>query len=112
MIKSLTITNHLGESIELELGAPEKSGLFISQIEGLGPPKATVNTSDMATNDGSLFNSSRVGQRNIVLTLGFLFNPTIEDSRQKSYKFFPFSRYLKDSKTVRSEGVTHTWRTA
>ena len=95
MIKSLTITNHLGESIELELGAPEKSGLFISQIEGLGPPKATVNTSDMATNDGSIFNSSRVGQRNIVLTLGFLFNPTIEDSRQKSYKYFPIKKRIR-----------------
>ena len=95
MIKSLTITNHLGESIKLELGAPEKSGFFVSQIEGLGPPKATINTSEMATNDGSLFNSSRVGQRNIVLTLGFLFKPDIETVRQMSYKYFPIKKRIR-----------------
>lgn len=95
MIKSLTITNHLGESIKLELGFPEKSGFFVSQIEGLGPPKATINTSDMSTTDGSLFNSSRVGQRNIVLTLGFLFNPDVETVRQMSYKYFPIKKRIR-----------------
>lgn len=95
MIKSLTITNHLGESIKLELGFPEKSGFFISQIEGLGPPKATINTSEMATTDGSLFNSSRVTQRNIVLTLGFLFKPNIETVRQMSYKYFPIKKRIR-----------------
>ena len=94
MIKSLTITNHLGESIELELGGPEKSGFFISKIEGLGPSKATINTAEMATGDGSLFNSSRVMQRNIVLTLGFLSDPTIEDVRQRSYKYFPIKKQI------------------
>lgn len=95
MIRSLTITNHLGESIKIELGDPEKSGFFISQIEGLGPPKATINTSDMSTTDGSLFNSSRVGQRNIVLTLGFLFNPDVETVRQMSYKYFPIKKRIR-----------------
>lgn len=95
MIKSLTIENHLGESINIELENPEKSGFFISKIEGLGPPKAIINTSDMATNDGSLFNSSRVGQRNIVLTLGFLSKPTIEYVRQLTYKYFPIKKQIR-----------------
>lgn len=95
MIKSITVTNYLGESITLEMGSPDKSGLFIKQIDGLGPPSATINAKELATSDGGVFNSARVNSRNIVLTLGFLFNPTIEDMRQLTYKFFPIKQKLR-----------------
>ena len=92
MIKSVTVTNYLGESIKLELGFPEKSGFLIQSITGLGPSKADINVSEIATNDGSIYNSARTTTRNIVFTLGFLFNPTIEDMRQLSYKYFPLKK--------------------
>lgn len=97
MIKKVTVTNHLGESVTLELRSPEKSGFFIREngIDGLGPSKATINTTEVATNDGSLFNSARARSRNIVFDLGFLPNPTIEHTRQNSYKYFPIKRRIE-----------------
>lgn len=95
MIKLIKITNYLGESLTLEMGSPEKSGLFIKQIEGLGPPKADINAKELATSDGGVYNSARANTRNIVLTLGFLFNPSVEDMRQLTYKYFPIKKKLK-----------------
>lgn len=95
MIKSIKITNYLGESLTLEMGSPDKSGLFIKKIEGLGPPKADINAKELATSDGGVYNSARATTRNIVLTLGFLFNPTIEDMRQLTYKYFPIKQKLR-----------------
>ena len=68
MIKSVTVTNNLGESIVLELRFPEKSGFLIKEggITGLGPAKATINSTESVTVDGASFNSAHVGQRNIV----------------------------------------------
>lgn len=94
MIKSLTVTNFLGESIVLELGRPEKSGFIIESIEGLGPCTATINAKEQATADGAIYNSARVNSRNIVLSLKFLFAPTIEEVRQKSYKYFQIKKPL------------------
>ena len=94
MIKALTATNFKGEALRMELANPDPSGLIIKQIEGLGPPKATINTSELATIDGSLFASSRCQNRNIVITLAMMFKPTIEDSRQKTYKYFPIKKPL------------------
>ena len=53
MIKSVTVVNHLGESLKLDLASPEKSGFIVKSIEGLGPVKATVNTTKMSTTDGA-----------------------------------------------------------
>ena len=93
MIKSVIVTNYLGESVQLRLGELEpKSGLLITNIDGLGPAKANVNTTEMATNDGDVYNSSRLTKRNIVLTLRFGWVPTIEQARQNSYKYFPIKR--------------------
>lgn len=95
MIKSVTITNHLNESLVLELGSPEKSGFLIRSIDGLGPVKADINVVELATTDGSHFNSARLSSRNIVMNLAFLANPTIEDTRLKSYKYFRVKQEVK-----------------
>ena len=89
MMKSVTVINHLGESIEIELSSPEKSGFIVQSIEGLGPTKADNHMIEMATLDGSIDNSSRRTSRNIKLKLIFFGVPSIEDVRMKSYKFFP-----------------------
>lgn len=95
MIKSVTITNHLGESIKLDLFNPEESGFIIKNIEGLGPVKANINFKELATNDGSIDNSARLSSRNIVMSLQFMEIPTIEETRLKSYKYFPIKRNIK-----------------
>lgn len=95
MIKSITITNYLGENLTLELGAPDNSGIYIKKIDGLGPPSANINAKELATSDGGVFNSARANTRNIVIELGFLFNPSIEDMRQLTYKYFPIKQKLR-----------------
>ncbi len=95
MIKSITVTNHLGESVTLELRFPEKSGFLVRSIDGLNPAKADINMTDLTSKDGSVYNSARVTSRNIVLTIDFLEGPTIEDTRQKSYKYFPIKKEVR-----------------
>lgn len=114
MIKSVTITNYLGESVKIELsdGDPEH-GLIIKNITGLGPPKANISMTDLATMDGALFNSARVEKRNIVIQMFFSFAPTVEDSRQRTYKYFPIKKPLKflietDNRIVETIGIVET----
>lgn len=95
MIKSITVTNHLNESIKLELGFPERSGFLIQEISGLGPVKADINVSELSNIDGSIYNSARLSSRNIVFKLVLLESPTIEDTRQKSYKYFPIKKRVR-----------------
>lgn len=94
MIRSVTVTNHNNESITLDLFHPEWSGIVIDNIDGLGPPKATINSNEVATIDGGIFTSARMGQRNIVFTLSPQFNPTIEDMRIALYKYFPIKKLV------------------
>lgn len=93
MIYSVTAENYLGESITMDLKEPEKSGFIIKEITGLGPGKADINTTNLATGDGSLYNSARMQERNIVLHLIFLAT-NIETQRQLSYKYFPIKKKI------------------
>lgn len=96
MIKGIKVTNYLGESISLPLKYyPEEPGLVIEEIDGLGPAKADINMTEMATVDGALDNSSRLNTRDIKLS--FIFaetkdNPIIEDIRLMTYKYFPIKQ--------------------
>lgn len=92
MIKTITVTNYLGDSIILDLQRPEDSGFVVKSVTGLGSGKANINTTEVSTNDGSLFNSSRIPSRNIVIALDFLWKDSIEDVRQASYKYFPLKK--------------------
>lgn len=95
MIKSVTVTNHLNESIKLELRYPERSGFLVQEITGLGPAKANINSTDLSTTDGSLYNSARLNSRNIIMTLKLLSKPNVETMRQLSYKYFPIKKKIK-----------------
>lgn len=116
MIYSFAITNYLGDRIKLELGKPEVSGFLIKSVTGLGPVKANVNTTEVVTNDGSMFNSARLSQRNIVFQLAFVetvYGESIEDIRQKSYKYFPAKKSVEivvetDNRYVRIKGYVES----
>lgn len=92
MIQSLTVTNYLGESLTIPMKNSESSGFILHDMTGLGPPTASVNTSKVATKDGSKYNSARAEERNIVLPMYFTPIPTIEDARHRSYKYFPLKK--------------------
>ena len=94
MIKTVTVVNHLGESLKMELTRPQTSGFYIEKIEGLGPSVANVNVTERASIDGGYFSSAHVNTRNIVLTLGFWFDSGVEDMRHKSYRYFPLKKKI------------------
>lgn len=109
MINSVTVTNDRGESIKLELRFPEKSGFLVKDIRGLGPTKADINSTDLSTMDGSIYNSARLNSRNITITLKLMDNPTVETMRQLSYKYFPIKKRIKllietDNRTCETYG--------
>lgn len=114
MIKSVTVTNYLGEWVKINLMDDEpEHGLLIKSIEGLGPAKASVNTTNLATNDGSLYNSARLEERNIVMQLYFADAPRIEDARQTTYKYFPIKKFLEflvetDNRIVKTNGYVES----
>lgn len=113
MIRAITVTNYLGDSIRLELARPELSGFVVRSITGLGPGKANINMTEVATNDGSLFNSSRISSRNIVISLKYLWKDSIEDVRQLSYKYFPLKKKCSlvietDNRKVEIEGYVES----
>ena len=91
---------------------PEKSGFIVLPSEGLvEPAKATINTTRVATLDGTMYNSAYLEQRDITLNLQFMETDTetIEDIRLKSYKYFPERRQIKlvietDKYTVETHG--------
>lgn len=113
MIKSVTVTNFKNESLKLTLMNPDESGLIIESIDGLGPTKATINSTELATMDGSIYNSARQEERNIVMYLIMMETPTIEDSRQKIYRYFPLKKLVKllietDNRFVETEGYVES----
>lgn len=95
MIRSLTVENHVGEQIEIDLFNPYISGMAIRKIDGLGPPKAFINAVSKMTGDGSEFVSARADYRPVTLDIAYLPCPTIEDSRLKTYRFFPIKKRIK-----------------
>lgn len=110
MIKSVTVTNPSGESLKMVMTDPVVSGFNIIEITGIGPSNASINTTELVTYDGSVYNSSRVQQRNIVFTLQFweddVFGPkyrpqsewtrmSIEDLRHQSYRYFPIKQRVE-----------------
>ena len=73
-----------GASQQLNINADSK--YQIVSVTGLNPPVATINVSPMATSDGGSFNSSRLPERNIVITIQPL--KRIEKARDDLYKWF------------------------
>jgi len=91
------------------LRSPEQSGFFIRNVDGLGPVKASISTSEVFTIDGSLFNSARANSRNIVLNLGFMndYESSIESLRQNTYRYFPLKQLVTiEVETDNRIGVT------
>lgn len=71
----------------------DESNYQVLSITGLNPPKAQINTSTIAGLDGSKFNSSKLENRNIVITIKI--NGDIEANRINLYKYFATKQWCK-----------------
>lgn len=116
MLKKVTITNYRGESVEYLIegvNVADNNGLLITDIDGLGPVKANINMTKLATADGGIYNSARLGNRNIVIKARFTNATSIEDARLSSYQFFPIKKKVTfkietDHRTAFTEGYVES----
>lgn len=109
MIKSFTIINHLGDVLVLELASPEKSGLLVDSVTGLGQVNANINKSKLAGSDFSVVNSAYLGERNIVFNIKYVGDDAEEDEKLTD-KIFPTKTTVSifcetDLTEVYTEGV-------
>lgn len=85
----LIVENENGDQLELT----DNRSYDVLEVTGTSPPTAAINTVTVAGMDGSRFNSSRVEQRNIVITLNV--HHPIETNRLTLYNFFRVKRWVK-----------------
>ena len=95
----------------LELTNNEKN-YQVTDVDGLNPPSATINTTNYANTDGSSFNSSKITNREIVITI--YINGDIEENRLTLYKYFREKQWVKiyiqnSSRNVWIEGYVQTF---
>lgn len=88
MIKAITVLTDRDESLYIDLFDPSTSGMYVKTVDGIGPVKADIGVSDYAALDGGIYTGSRTPKRNITMTLGFMWDPTIEEVRHRCYRFF------------------------
>lgn len=106
----LFVENDRGERLELS----HNPNYIIKNITGLNPSKASINTSPVSTFDGVRLNSSRIGARNLVITL--VIEGEIERNRINLYKYFKIKGQTKiyfkhESRDIYIEGVVESFET-
>lgn len=104
MIERVVIKNDYASNNELNivLDNPYDSntsrGFAITNIKGLGPGKATLNSSEWATVDGAEFTSARLPKRTISIDFTFIptkYSESVADIRLLSYKIFPIKEHVR-----------------
>ena len=85
----LSIENEKGQKLELT----NRSDFYITSIDGLEPPNATINHSTVANYDGSTYNSAHIDNRDITIYLKV--NTDCEKVRNLIYKYAIVKKKLK-----------------
>lgn len=102
MIKTVSVVNQFGDEISTNFVGAYEAPYVITKIEGHGPVGADINLTQFATNDGAMYNSARVGERTMTLTLAVVAQPgkTIEHARQWIYKTYAVKNRVEMSFTT------------
>lgn len=86
----LSLENKRGEKITLTQRETEYQ---VVSVEGLNPPNAVMNSSSVVGMDGSKFQSSKLEERNIVITVRI--NGDVETNRNRLYRYSKTKQYCK-----------------
>jgi hypothetical protein len=86
----LKIENIKGQILKL---TQNESNYQVIEITGLEPPQAVINTVKSANRDGSMFNTSFLAERNVVITVAL--TGDVEKNRLKLYDVFSTGDYCK-----------------
>lgn len=104
----LTVENENGELLQLT----QSEKYDVIEIEGLCPPAAQINMTELAGADGASFNSARLETRNLVITINI--KPPVEKNRIDLYKYFRVKHavkihYSNGSRSVYIDGYVETF---
>lgn len=105
---TLKIDNHRGSLYELT----HNTGRYaVVGIDGLTRPPTSINTAIAGGIDGSFFNSARVEQRNLVISI--ILRGDIEANRQALYSIFPLKSictvyFENKNRSVKIDGYVET----
>lgn len=87
---NLTLENKNGNQLQLiQMGG----AYTITEINGLNPPEATINTSSAALMDGEKYNSSKVKMRTV--NIAFAIEYEAEKNRLAVYQVLQSKKYVK-----------------
>lgn len=104
----LKVENMVGDQITLT----QREGEYqVIGIEGLNPPNAIINSSSVVGRDGTKFQSSKLAERNLVITIRI--NGDVERNRLNLYRYFKSKRwhriyYQNGTRDVYIEGYVET----
>jgi len=85
----LVLENKIGDQLQFGAGSP----FTITDIQGLNPPDATINTSQIALIDGSKYNSAKVNPRQI--NLAFAIEYSAAYNRIQMYKVLKAKQWIR-----------------
>lgn len=85
----LTLENAAGDQLTFAMGSP----FTIVDIQGLNPPTATINTSQVALMDGAKFNNSKLNMRTINVAFAIEYNAAA--NRIEVFKVLKSKQYVK-----------------
>ena len=118
MLKSIKATNYDNISLTMYMSDTNfrNLGFAIKKVEGLGPVKGNINTSDEANGNGGIYISSKKEPRNIIITLAlkqFSSTTNPEKTRQSIYRTFQIGKLVTllittDNRTVTCVGYTES----
>ena len=85
----LILENAAGDQINFS----QNSAFTVTEIQGLNPPEATINTSEMALIDGAKFNSSKLNMRTI--NVAFAIEYQAAKNRLEVFKVLKSKQWVK-----------------
>lgn len=99
----LILENAAGDQLTFGMDSP----FTISEISGLNPPSATINTADVALMDGAKYNSAKANMR--TLMIAFAIEYEAAKNRLEVFKVLKSKQYVKmiysgDYRQVYTEG--------
>lgn len=86
---TLKVENPRGEILTLT----NNRNYDVIKIEGLTPPATALNFTSLVNLDGSQYNSGRLDNRNIVITI--VLHGNVEKNRINLYKYFPIKKQVR-----------------
>lgn len=116
-IDKVEVTNAQGAVLTLTLD-DISNGYVVEDIDGLGPVKASIASSNFAGLDGVQYQASRREGRNVTMKLGFApnysINQTVRSLRTNLYRFFmtnvvvTLTFFMEDGLVVTTAGRVET----